>query len=62
MKGVEILMKKRIKITYENGYSRFTHVNGAVSWPTVTEYFINHWFNVGDFEDEMVKCVAVELV
>lgn len=50
----------KIKCTYENGDSIVTRINGT--FQDAKKYFLNTVFNIGSVEDNMQKCIKVELV
>lgn len=46
------------KIIFDNGDHEYTRFNGSID--TVKQYYIGHVFNIGVYEDVLVKCVAIE--
>ena len=51
---------RTIKVTYDNGDSTITNINGAES--EIKEYYIGNIFNIGTYEDCLVKAVNVEFL
>lgn len=48
-----------LKCTYENGDSSTTGFNGT--WEEAKNYYLGHYFNLGPVEDNLQKCVGIEL-
>jgi hypothetical protein len=49
-----------VKCTYSNNDTITTSINGSLK--DAENYFLGNWFNIGSVEDNMQKCVKVELV
>ena len=51
---------RTIKVTYDNGDSTITNINCTES--EIREYYIGNIFNIGTYEDCLVKAVSVEFL
>lgn len=51
---------KTVKVTFDNGDSTITNINGTES--EIKEYYIGNIFNIGTYEDYLVKAVSVEFL
>jgi hypothetical protein len=51
---------KSVKVYFGNGDSLTTKINGTDE--EITEYYLGKWFNLGSVEDNMQKCVKVEIL
>ena len=51
---------RTIKVTYDNRDSTITNINGTKS--EIKEYYIGNIFNIGTYEDCLVKAVSVEFL
>lgn len=51
---------KTVKVTFDNGDSTITNINGTES--EIKEYYIGNIFNIGIYEDCLVKAVNVEFL
>lgn len=49
-----------IRVVFESGYYFYTAFNGTKE--EIRNYYIGKIFNVGNVEDDMQKCVAVEFL
>lgn len=49
-----------VKVTFENGDNLTTWINGTAD--DTRKYYLNKWFNIGNVEDNMQKCVEVEII
>ena len=47
-----------IKCYYKNGDTVITKVNGTIE--EAKQYFLNQYFNIGNTEDNIQKCIKVE--
>jgi len=45
----------------DSKYNYRTSVNGKLSDEEVISYFKNKWFNMGNVEDDMQKCIECEV-
>jgi hypothetical protein len=49
---------KKANVIFEDSkYNYSTSVNGSLSDKEIINYFKNKWFNMGDLEDDMQKCI-----
>ena len=49
---------KKANVIFEDSkYNYSTSVNGSLSDTEIINYFKNKWFNMGDHEDDMQKCI-----
>lgn len=51
---------KTAKVTYDNGDSIITNINGTEF--EIKEYYIDNIFNIGTYEDCLVKAISVEFL
>lgn len=51
---------KTVKVTFDNGDSIITNINGTES--EIKEYYIGSVFNIGTYEDCLVKAVSVKFL
>jgi hypothetical protein len=51
---------RTIKVTYDNGDSIITNINGTES--EIRNYYIGNIFNIGTCEDCLVKAVSVKFL
>lgn len=51
---------RTIKVTYDNGDSTITNINGTES--EIKDYYIGSTFNIGTYEDCLVKAASVEFL
>lgn len=49
-----------IKCTYENGNTSTTRVNATIE--EAKEYYLGKIFNIGTVEDNLQKCIKVEII
>lgn len=49
-----------IKVTYDNGDSTITNINGTET--EIKDYYIGNVFNIGTYEDCLVKAISVEFL
>lgn len=49
-----------VRCTYSNDDEVTTRINAT--FDEARAYFLNQWFNLGTVEDNMQRCVRVELV
>lgn len=50
---------KSAKVTFENGDSFTTSINGTTE--SITKYYLNKVFNIGSVEDNLQRCIKVEV-
>ena len=49
---------KKANVIFEDStYNYSTSVNGSISDTEIINYFKNKWFNMGNTEDDMQKCI-----
>ena len=51
---------KTVKVTFDNGDSIITNINGTES--EIRDYYIGNIFNIGTYEDCLVKAISVEFL
>lgn len=51
---------RSIRVTYEDGNTIDTNINGTRK--EITDYYVGKYFNFGIEDDHMVKAVAVEFL
>lgn len=51
---------RTIKVTFDNGDSIITNINSTES--EIKEYYIGNIFNIGTYEDCLVKAVSVKFL
>jgi hypothetical protein len=51
---------KTVKVTFANGDFLVTNINGSDE--EIAAYYLNNWFNLGTVDDNMQKCVKVEII
>lgn len=51
---------RTIKVTFDNGDSIITNINGTES--EIKDYYIGSAFNIGNYEDCFVKAISVEFL
>lgn len=51
---------KTAKVTFDNGDSTITNINGTES--EIRNYYIGNIFNIGTYEDCLVKAVSVKFL
>ena len=51
---------KTVKVTYDNGDSIITNINGTES--EIRDYYIGNIFNIGTYEDYLAKAISVEFL
>jgi ribosomal protein L21E len=57
---MEVLNMITVKCTYENGDQITTRIN--TTFEEAKRYFLGKTFNIGTIEDNLQKCVKVEMV
>lgn len=54
---------KSVLVQFENPkYNYATSVNGNLSDSEILSYFIGKWFNLGNVNDNMQKCVSAKIL